>query len=86
VLRAESHDAKTLVHDYGHGGGGMSLSWGTALLARDLALRTQKRRAAVIGQCAADRSAASGAVWPFSLALIVGSCYLAGWMPFAPFG
>ena len=49
VLRAEGRDAKTLVHDYGHGGGGMSLSWGTALLARELALRTEKRRAAVIG-------------------------------------
>lgn len=49
VLRAEGRDAKTVVHDYGHGGGGMSLSWGTALLARDLALQTEKRRAAVIG-------------------------------------
>ena len=49
VLRAEGHDAKTIVHDYGHGGGGMSLSWGTALLAAELALRTEKRRAAVIG-------------------------------------
>jgi D-amino-acid oxidase len=49
VLRAEAHDAKTIVHDYGHGGGGMSLSWGTALLALELAVQTQKRTAAVIG-------------------------------------
>jgi D-amino-acid oxidase len=49
VLRAEGHDSKTIVHDYGHGGGGMSLSWGTALLASELALSTEKRRAAVIG-------------------------------------
>jgi D-amino-acid oxidase len=49
VLRAEGHDAKTIVHDYGHGGGGMSLSWGTALLALELAAQTQKRTAAVIG-------------------------------------
>ncbi|HTW82485.1 MAG TPA: FAD-dependent oxidoreductase [Candidatus Sulfotelmatobacter sp.] len=49
VLRAEGSDGKTIVHDYGHGGGGMSLSWGTALLARELALQTEKRRAAVIG-------------------------------------
>jgi D-amino-acid oxidase len=49
VLRAEGRDDKTIVHDYGHGGGGMTLSWGTALLARDLALQTQKRRAAVAG-------------------------------------
>jgi D-amino-acid oxidase len=49
VLRAEPADRQTIVHNYGHGGGGMTLSWGTALLARDLALATAKRRAAVIG-------------------------------------
>lgn len=49
VLRAEGRDAKTIVHDYGHGGGGMSLSWGTALLALELAAQTQKRAAAVVG-------------------------------------
>jgi D-amino-acid oxidase len=49
VLRAEGVDRQTIVHNYGHGGGGMSLSWGVALLARDLALATTKRRAAVIG-------------------------------------
>jgi D-amino-acid oxidase len=49
VLHAERRDAKTIVHDYGHGGAGMTLSWGTALLARDLALQSQERRAAVIG-------------------------------------
>ncbi|HWT06042.1 MAG TPA: FAD-dependent oxidoreductase, partial [Xanthomonadales bacterium] len=49
VLRAEGRDGKTIVHDYGHGGGGMSLSWGTALLALELAAQTQKRTAAVVG-------------------------------------
>jgi D-amino-acid oxidase len=49
VVRAEAAGDKTIVHDYGHGGGGMSLSWGTALQARDLALATTKRVAAVIG-------------------------------------
>jgi glycine/D-amino acid oxidase-like deaminating enzyme len=49
VLRAEGRDGKTIVHDYGHGGGGMSLSWGTALLALDAALATEKRSAAVLG-------------------------------------
>lgn len=49
VLRAEGRDAKTVIHDYGHGGGGMSLSWGTALLALELAAQTQKRTAAVVG-------------------------------------
>jgi len=49
VLRAEGVNGKTIVHDYGHGGGGMSLSWGTALLAAELALQTEKRSAAVVG-------------------------------------
>jgi glycine/D-amino acid oxidase-like deaminating enzyme len=49
VLRAERHGNKTIVHNYGHGGAGVTLSWGTALIARDLALQTQTRRAAVIG-------------------------------------
>jgi glycine/D-amino acid oxidase-like deaminating enzyme len=33
VVKAEQLDAKTVVHNYGHGGGGMTLSWGTAYLA-----------------------------------------------------
>ncbi len=49
VVRAEGHDGKTIVHHFGHGGGGMSLSWGTALIASELALGSEKRRAAVIG-------------------------------------
>lgn len=49
VLRAEKLDAKTLVHNYGHGGSGMSLSWGTGRLAAELALEQSERRAAVIG-------------------------------------
>ncbi len=49
MLSAEAHDTKTVVHDYGHGGGGMSLSWGTAIMATELAAQTEKRVAAVIG-------------------------------------
>lgn len=49
VLRAEKLDAKTVVHNYGHGGAGMSISWGTGLMAAEYALQTGERRAAVIG-------------------------------------
>jgi glycine/D-amino acid oxidase-like deaminating enzyme len=37
VVDAEKIGNKLLVHDYGHGGGGVTLSWGTASLAIDLA-------------------------------------------------
>jgi glycine/D-amino acid oxidase-like deaminating enzyme len=49
VLRAERLDGKTLIHNYGHGGSGMSLSWGTASMAADIAVQQEERRAAVIG-------------------------------------
>ena len=49
VVRAERLDDKTVIHNYGHGGSGMSLCWGTAHLAADLALDHSERRAAVIG-------------------------------------
>ena len=37
VVDAERVGDKLLVHNYGHGGGGITLSWGTASLAADLA-------------------------------------------------
>lgn len=40
---------KDLVHHYGHGGSGWSLSWGSARLATDLAMGTGARDIAVIG-------------------------------------
>src|SRR5215831_9176647 len=51
VLKAEKFDEKTVIHNYGHGGSGMSLSWGTGLIAAEFALAVdlQQRRAAVIG-------------------------------------
>ena len=49
VLRADKLDHKTVIHNYGHGGAGMSLSWGTGQMAAELALEHQERRAAVIG-------------------------------------
>ena len=49
VVRAESFADKLLVHNYGHGGGGVSLSWGTAEMAADLAGDGGDGEAAVIG-------------------------------------
>ena len=49
VLRAERFGDKTLIHNYGHGGSGMSLSWGTGSMAADLALESEFREVAVIG-------------------------------------
>ncbi|MEX2284845.1 MAG: FAD-dependent oxidoreductase, partial [Gemmatimonadota bacterium] len=49
LLRADQLDDCMLIHNYGHGGSGMSLSWGTAQLAADLALQHTARDAAVIG-------------------------------------
>ena len=49
VLRAEKLDAKTVIHNYGHGGSGMSLSWGTGFMAAEIAAQQEHRRAAVIG-------------------------------------
>lgn len=40
---------KTVVHNYGHGGGGMSLSWGSSHLAVKRALATGADRFAIIG-------------------------------------
>jgi D-amino-acid oxidase len=49
VLRAQPLGSKVLVHDYGHGGGGFSLSWGCATLAADMVADRSPSRAAVLG-------------------------------------
>jgi D-amino-acid oxidase len=49
VLRAEKLDAKVLVHNYGHGGAGMSLAWGCGVLVADLSQPTGATQVAVIG-------------------------------------
>lgn len=48
-IEAEAFGDKRLVHNYGHGGAGWSLSWGSAAMARDLALEGGQRQVAVIG-------------------------------------
>ena len=49
VLRSETFGDKTIIHNFGHGGSGMSLSWGTAHLAMELALETGASQVAVVG-------------------------------------
>jgi D-amino-acid oxidase len=49
VVRTERLGEKVVVHDYGHGGSGMSLCWGTAQMAIESALYVIGSRAAVIG-------------------------------------
>jgi len=50
VVRAEPLGEKWLVHNYGHGGGGVTLSWGTAHLAAELvSQRATSGRVAVVG-------------------------------------
>jgi len=58
VLRAEPLGGKTVVHNYGHGGAGMSLTWGTGQMAAELALDHFSRRAAVLGCGAAGLTCA----------------------------
>lgn len=48
-LEAETLDRKTVIHNYGHGGGGITMSWGCAHLAMEEALKTGQRAFAVIG-------------------------------------
>ncbi len=57
-LEVEKLDDKTVIHNYGHGGAGISLSWGTGLLAAELAEPHPERRAAVLGCGAVGLAAA----------------------------
>lgn len=49
VLTNERLGEKVVVHNYGHGGGGVSLSWGVALLAAEQARNLEDKAVAVIG-------------------------------------
>ena len=49
VLRAEKLGDTLLVHNYGHGGGGIALSWGTGELAARLAQEAGVEQVAVLG-------------------------------------
>ena len=49
VVRAEALGDKRLVHNYGHGGAGITLSWGSSRLATELGLQGHSGPVAVIG-------------------------------------
>ena len=49
VVRSENMATRRLIHNYGHGGGGVTLSWGCADLAARHAADVADRRAAVLG-------------------------------------
>ncbi|HKX92352.1 MAG TPA: FAD-dependent oxidoreductase [Sphingomicrobium sp.] len=49
VVRAEQLGTKRVVHNYGHGGAGITLSWGTSKLATDLGLTGHSGPVAVVG-------------------------------------
>ena len=49
VVRAEALGDKRLVHNYGHGGAGITLSWGTSKLATELGLAGNCGPVAVLG-------------------------------------
>jgi glycine/D-amino acid oxidase-like deaminating enzyme len=49
VVRREQLGEKRLVHNYGHGGAGITLSWGTSKLATELGLQGHSGPVAVIG-------------------------------------
>jgi glycine/D-amino acid oxidase-like deaminating enzyme len=49
LVRSETLGAQTIVHHYGHGGCGVTLSWGTAELACDEVARTAEKKIAVLG-------------------------------------
>jgi glycine/D-amino acid oxidase-like deaminating enzyme len=49
VVSREALGSKALIHNYGHGGGGVTLSWGTASLAADLGFSSAEPACAVLG-------------------------------------
>lgn len=49
LVRGERFDDRTVVHNYGHGSNGVSMSWGTGHLAVEEALKTGEKTVAVVG-------------------------------------
>ena len=58
-IEVEQIGDKRVVHNYGHGGSGWSLSWGSAAIVRELAMQGGTREVAVIGCGALGLTAAT---------------------------
>ena len=50
-VSAERRNDKLLIHNYGHGGGGISLSWGSSHLAMELAIQASRSIGRTDRQC-----------------------------------
>ena len=48
-IESEQMGSKTIVHNYGHGGSGWSLSWGTGNMARKMVIATNVKKVALLG-------------------------------------
>lgn len=94
-VRAERLGDKLIVHNYGHGGSGVTMSWGTADLAAQLVLAAPARSIAVLGAGAVGLATArllqlrgatvtiyAAALPPDTTSNIAG----AQWFPFYAFG
>jgi D-amino-acid oxidase len=94
-VRADRIGDKLVVHNYGHGGSGVTMSWGTADLAVRLALEAPARNVAVLGAGAVGLATArllqlrganatiyAAALPPDTTSNIAG----AQWFPFFAFG
>jgi len=94
-VRADRMGDKLVVHNYGHGGSGVTMSWGTADLAVQLAFEAPARNVAVLGAGAVGLATArllqlrgasvtiyAAALPPDTTSNIAG----AQWFPFFAFG
>ena len=94
-VEREHIGSKTVVHNYGHGGAGLTLSWGTAKLALDLGLQGHRGSVAVLG-CGAVGLATARSLQDLGYAVTIYTALLprdttsnlAGgqWGPSSPFG
>jgi glycine/D-amino acid oxidase-like deaminating enzyme len=48
-LESETIGIKSIVHNYGHGGAGITLSWGTSSIAADMAINNGHSKIAILG-------------------------------------